>query len=68
MKRFPTLSAACLLLTASAAASAVTPAPAAPKTATAKAVLPFIEDDYPLALAEAKAKRLPIFVEAWAPW
>ena len=33
-----------------------------------KSVLPFIEDDYPLALAEARSKKLPIFVEAWAPW
>jgi hypothetical protein len=30
--------------------------------------VPFIADDYPGALAEARAKRLPIFVEAWAPW
>lgn len=33
-----------------------------------KSVLPFIEDDYPRALAEARAKKRPIFVEAWAPW
>ncbi|HKA37632.1 MAG TPA: hypothetical protein VKH43_12485 [Thermoanaerobaculia bacterium] len=31
-------------------------------------VVPFIEDDYPGALAQARAKKLPIFVEAWAPW
>jgi hypothetical protein len=31
-------------------------------------VLPFIEDDYGRALAEAKAKQLPLFVDAWAPW
>jgi hypothetical protein len=36
--------------------------------AMAREVLPFIEDDYPKALAQAKAKNLPIFVEAWAPW
>ncbi|HKF42797.1 MAG TPA: hypothetical protein VKG01_06845 [Thermoanaerobaculia bacterium] len=30
--------------------------------------VPFIADDYPRALAEARAKKLPIFVEAWAPW
>ena len=30
--------------------------------------LPFIEDDYPRAVAEAKAKKLPLFIEAWAPW
>ena len=30
--------------------------------------LPFIEDDYAHALREATRKKLPIFVEAWAPW
>ena len=30
--------------------------------------LPFIEDDLPRAIAEAKASKLPIFVDAWAPW
>ena len=34
----------------------------------AKEVLPFIEDDYTRAVARAKAKNVPIFVEAWAPW
>ena len=33
-----------------------------------KSALPFIADDYPSALAQARAKKLPIFVEAWAPW
>ena len=33
-----------------------------------RAVLPFIADDYPAALAQARAGKLPIFVEAWAPW
>jgi len=45
-----------------ASALAVSPAPAA------RPALPFIDDDYPRALAEARAKKLPIFVEAWAPW
>ena len=31
-------------------------------------VLPFIEDDYPRALAEARERQVPLFVEAWAPW
>jgi tetratricopeptide (TPR) repeat protein len=31
-------------------------------------VLPFIADDYPKALAFARAERKPIFLEAWAPW
>jgi hypothetical protein len=34
----------------------------------ASPVLPFIEDDYSKALAEARATHRPIFVEAWAPW
>lgn len=33
-----------------------------------KSVLPFITDDYAAALAEARAKKLPIFVDIWAPW
>jgi hypothetical protein len=36
--------------------------------ALAKEVLPFIENDYAKALAQAKAKSVPIFVDAWAPW
>ena len=31
-------------------------------------VLPWIEDDHSRAVAEAKARKLPIFVESWAPW
>jgi hypothetical protein len=27
-----------------------------------------IEDDWPRALAEAKAEEKPLFVDAWAPW
>lgn len=30
--------------------------------------LPFIEDDYPKALAQARARKVPIFIEASAPW
>jgi hypothetical protein len=30
--------------------------------------LPFINDNYPKALGEAKQRKLPIFVEVWAPW
>jgi hypothetical protein len=33
-----------------------------------KMALPFIENDYPKAVALAKARHVPIFVEAWAPW
>jgi len=49
-----------LFLAASTALAASAPV-AAP-------VLPFIEDDYEKALTLARQKKLPIFVEAWAPW
>ena len=35
---------------------------------SASADLPFIEDDYAKAVATAKSKNVPLFVEAWAPW
>ena len=35
---------------------------------TAHAKLTFIENDYATAVARAKAKDVPIFVDAWAPW
>jgi hypothetical protein len=53
-------------------ALAVFAAPAASAPASRpdqpRAVLPFIEDDYPRALAEARRLDRPLFVEAWAPW
>ena len=30
--------------------------------------LPWINDNYAKALAEGKQRKLPIFVEVWAPW
>lgn len=36
--------------------------------ASAHAKLDFVEDDYATALARAKSKNVPVFVEAWAPW
>jgi tetratricopeptide (TPR) repeat protein len=30
--------------------------------------LPFIADDYPRALAEARARGIPLFIDAWASW
>ena len=36
--------------------------------AIAKEVVPFIDNDYAKALAQAKKKNVPIFVDAWAPW
>ena len=35
---------------------------------TKSEVLPFIADDYARALAEARARKVPLFVESWAPW
>jgi hypothetical protein len=36
--------------------------------AASRSVLPWVEDDYGKALSQARAKDVPIFVEAWAPW
>jgi hypothetical protein len=30
--------------------------------------LPFLNDNFPKALAAGKQRKLPIFVEVWAPW
>jgi hypothetical protein len=49
------------LFVAAAAASAMSAPPS-------RSSLPWIEDDASRAFAEAKSKKLPIFVEAWAPW
>jgi hypothetical protein len=57
-----TLAALTLLLALGAAAA---PTPAEPEDAPR---LPFIADDYGRALAEARARSLPLFIEAWAPW
>ncbi len=68
-----------LLVTASAAAPAAgsSGSAAAPRSGRAGAkpaasahasALPFVADDYTRALAEARARKVPLFVEAWAPW
>ena len=36
--------------------------------ASARARLRFINDNYSKAAAQAKQRKLPIFVEVWAPW
>ena len=58
------------LVVAAATSCGGTAAPPAPTVASAKpAAAPlFIDDDYTRALAEAKEKKKPIFVDAWAPW
>lgn len=35
--------------------------------AASREVLPWV-DDYSKAVSQARAKNVPIFVEAWAPW
>ena len=37
-------------------------------TPTLVAELPFIQDNYKQALAQAKQRKQPMFVECWAPW
>ena len=54
-------------------AGSAAPAPAATKSQATPAaylepVVPFIENDYTRALSEARARKVPLFVEAWAPW
>ncbi|MEZ5314084.1 MAG: thioredoxin family protein [Thermoanaerobaculia bacterium] len=39
-----------------------------PGANASEGVLPWVENDYPKALAEARARNVPIFLEAWAPW
>jgi len=36
-------------------------------SATSKG-LPFINDNFEKALAEAKQRNVPLFVDVWAPW
>jgi hypothetical protein len=42
--------------------------PAAKVPSSPHMVPPFIVDDWPRALAEARERDLPVFVESWAPW
>lgn len=58
----PSLASSVLLLSL-ACASQRASAPEAPAEA-----LPFIENDYARALADARARNVPVFVDAWAPW
>ena len=72
----PALLLAALIASASNAASTTAPAKSAPanavttKSATSawKPAVPFIEDDFGRALALAKERKLPVFIEGWAPW
>jgi len=53
---------------ASATARAPRTQPAGAKAAAWHPVVPFIEDDFGRALALAKERKLPVFIEGWAPW
>jgi tetratricopeptide (TPR) repeat protein len=44
------------------------PAPLAASANASPASPVFVEDDYPKALAQARALGKPLFVDAWAPW
>lgn len=46
------------------------PAGAAPAGAesTGSGAIVFVEDDYPRALAEARSRGIPLFVDTWATW
>jgi len=66
-----TLFTVALLATTTPAPPAHTAAAKSAKPATASAwhpVVPFIEDDFGRALALAKSRKLPVFIEGWAPW
>ena len=75
MRRMPPRIRIALLLAAlsvaPAAHAATTPTSTAPAKSTTAAwhpVVPFIEDDFGRALALAKERKLPVFIEGWAPW
>jgi len=58
------------LLAAALALALTAPPPRAPARPAAApvAALPFVEDDYGRALADARARGVPLVVDAWAPW
>ncbi|WPB78202.1 thioredoxin family protein [Archangium violaceum] len=63
-----TLLSSLLVVGLLACSTARTSAVSEPAASHARTPLPFIEDDYPRALAEAKSRGLPLFVDTWAPW
>ena len=65
MSRTPRTAAVALLLLV--AGLGCTPGPERAQ-ASRRIALPFIENDFPQALARAREASLPLFVEVWAPW
>lgn len=68
-----------IALTAAVALALAAPAPAAKaparpaartqaRAAPAEKGLPFVADDYQKALAQARARNVPLVVDVWAPW
>lgn len=66
--------AALFLAGLSAAEAAPKPSGSSPaasnqsRPATPAPILPFVHDDYAGALAKARQRGVPMFVESWAPW
>lgn len=65
MRPLAAATASALLVLAGGLACAPKPGGAA---AGRSIVLPFVENDFPGALARAREAKLPLFVEVWAPW
>ncbi|MBX3197154.1 MAG: thioredoxin family protein [Labilithrix sp.] len=70
LRKQVTLVGAALLVACGGTKLGAAPAAGAPVHAEPArgATLRFIEDDYPRALAEAKRRGKPLFVDAWASW
>ena len=56
-----------LLCGAVLAAPRPAPAPSSP-AAAAKLALPFVANDYARALADARERHVPLFIDNWAMW
>jgi hypothetical protein len=56
------------LLSALVLLSTAAPAFGAGTTTSHSGRLPFVDDDYARAIRDARARGVPVFVEAWAPW
>jgi hypothetical protein len=66
--RIPLLAVSLLALAGPGLPAAASAARASAGVSRPQMVLPFIPDDYTKALAEARARKVPLFIEAWAPW
>ena len=60
--------ASLLLLTVASALLAQCGGDSTSHQSTTPTALPFIQDDYSQALAKARERKLPLFIETWAPW